>query len=532
MISSLDVGVLDLNSDQLGINVEDLMENAGKALAEEIQKRDPKRKRIVIVVGSGNNGGDGMVAARYLSHWKVPVEVVFLRPTSKIRTEISRNAYKELPKDVDKTVIVPGQIKEQLKASLKGAGIVVDGLLGSGAKGALRSDFAQAVKVMNAFKGKRIAIDSPSGFGHKLCFKADVTVTFHDVKEGLVVKGIPHPDCGELVVRTIGIPQEAATYIGPGDLLRIPHKKRKAKKGETGKLLIIGGGPFTGAPALAALSAVKTGADLVRVAVPHGIANVIASFSPDLIVERLPTFDPYKLGPEVMNQLKDSIDWCHSVLIGPGAGSDRGTLHLRKDSISYAASIGKSIVVDADGLTAIAELWGFYDTFEKAGEVLLTPHRGELKRIARSLFSRADIDILDDPYESLGNTGTWKKGSIEIASDVAVNLEVPLLVKGPLDMVISPDPPSLTTHVALETSSGTIYRRYCSTGVPAMSVGGTGDILSGICAGLIARGMSSFDAGCVAAYINGIAGEEAFSQVGHSLSATEVLSRVRMSPSH
>jgi NAD(P)H-hydrate repair Nnr-like enzyme with NAD(P)H-hydrate dehydratase domain len=183
-------------------------------------------------------------------------------------------------------------------------------------------------------------------------------------------------------------------------------------------------------------------------------------------------------------------------------------------------------------LTAISELWGFYDTFEKAGEVLLTPHRGELKRIARSISSKFDVEALQDPYESLGKTGTWKQEAIEIASDVALNLEVPLLVKGPLDLIISPDTPSLTTHVALETSSGTVYRRYCSAGVPAMSVGGTGDILSGLCAGLMARGMSSFDAGCVAAYIIGTAGEQVFSQVGHSLSATEVLSRVRISLPH
>jgi len=141
----------------------------------------------------------------------------------------------------------------------------------------------------------------------------------------------------------------------------------------------------------------------------------------------------------------------------------------------------------------------------------------------------SEVDILDDPYESLGKTGTWKKEAIEMASEVAANLEAALLIKGPLDLVISPDPPSLTTHVALETTTGTTYCRYCNEGVPAMSVGGTGDILSGLCGGLLARGMSSFDAGCIAAYITGIAGEEAFSQVGHSLSATEVLSRVRIS---
>lgn len=503
MISPMDVGVLDLNSEDLGVNVSDLMENAGKALAEEIQKRDPKRKKVVIVVGTGNNGGDGMVAARYLSAWKVPVEVVFIKPISKIRTELSKKALHDLPDDVVTTVLKPGEIKKVLKRSLKDAWIVVDGLLGSGARGALHLDHAEAVRTMNFFKGKRIAIDSPSGLGHKLVFKADVTVTFHDVKEGMIVKGTVHPDCGELVVRTIGIPQEAAVYVGPGDLLRIPKKGKRSKKGETGKLLIIGGGPFTGAPALAALSAVKTGADLVRLAVPKGIANVIASYSPDLIVERLPTLDPFKLGPEVMGQLENSIDWCHCVLIGPGAGNDRATLHLLKATIKYASSQKKKIVIDADGLTAISELWGFFDNLENAEDVLLTPHRGELRRLVSALIKRSDVDILSDPYESLGRSGKWKKEALEIISDLTSDIDGTFLVKGSNDLIVSSEAPSLSTHVAFETSSRTIYRRYSTSGVPAMSVGGTGDVLSGICGGLMARGMSSFDAGCVGAYING-----------------------------
>lgn len=530
MISPLDVSVLDLNSEHLGVDVKDLMENAGKALAEEVQKRDPRRKKVVIVVGTGNNGGDGMVAAKYLSLWKVPVEVVFLKPVSNIRSEISRKAYQDLPDDVVTTVIKRGDIRKQIRGSLKDAGIVVDGLLGSGARGALRSDHAEAVKAMNSFKGKKVAIDSPSGIGHRLSFKADVTVTFHDVKEGMIVEGGTHPDCGELVVRIIGIPQEAATYIGPGDLLRVPKKKKRSKKGETGRLLIIGGGPFSGAPALAGLAAVKTGADLVRLAVPHGIADVIASYSPDLIVERLPTLNPFKLGPEVLEQLDRSIEWCHTVLIGPGAGNDRSTLHLLKDAITLAGSKGKGLVVDADGLTAIAELWGFYDTLENADDVLLTPHRGELRRMVGSMIKGCDTEILGDPYESLGSSGTWKKEALEIAAELASEIDGTLLVKGSVDLIVSHDKPSLSSHVALETSSTTVYRRYCTAGVPAMSVGGTGDVLSGLCGGLMARGMSSFDAGCVAAFINGTAGEEAFSRLGHSLSATGVLSRVKLLP--
>ncbi|MGA1848288.1 MAG: NAD(P)H-hydrate dehydratase, partial [Thermoplasmatota archaeon] len=126
-----------------------------------------------------------------------------------------------------------------------------------------------------------------------------------------------------------------------------------------------------------------------------------------------------------------------------------------------------------------------------------------------------------------GPSGRWKKEGLELASTLQRITGGTLLVKGPVDLISSRSPPSLSKHVEIETEAGPLYRRYNLTGVPAMSVGGTGDVLCGICGGLMSRGMSSFDASCVASYVNGKAGEEAFSGIGHSLSASSLHQSLR-----
>lgn len=527
MISFVDVGVLDLNSEHLGVDISHLMEAAGRSLAEEIRSRVDPGKKVVIVSGTGNNGGDGVVAARYLSTWKVPVVVVMIKDIPNHGSGLSRRAFADLPVSVPTRVLEENDRESQMKRSLKGAGAVVDGLLGSGARGKLRNDLVQILTAMNSFKGIRIAIDIPTGLGQDTAFRADVTVTFHDIKEEMMVDGEPHPDCGEIVVKKIGIPDNAATYIGPGDLLRVPAKPVCSRKGEGGKVLVIGGGPFTGAPSLAGAAALRTGADLVNVAVPRGIANVVASFSMDLIVNRLPTLNPHRLGPEVLSDLKEMIERSSSILIGPGAGNDRGTLHLLEGALEHALSLNLPVVVDADGITAVSELW-------KGGKmgynVLLTPHRGELGKLVKSFLPGSDTDVLKDPCEKTGETGSWRPEALEIVSELDRKLGATMLIKGPVDLCFSGEPPSLSDNVAIELSGRKVYRRYCTAGVPAMSVGGTGDILAGLCTGLLSRGMRPFDAACVAAYVNGKAGEEAFSQLWHSLSASELLSRVKIVP--
>jgi len=527
MISPLDVSVLDRNCEELGVDVSSLMEAAGKALAEEIGKRSPVKGKVVVVSGTGNNGGDGMVAARYLSTWGNGVEVIYVKPVSMIRSDIARKAYRDLPDNVAVTVLKGDDPKKQLRSSLKDASFIVDALLGAGSKGAPRGDIAMAVDEINRAKGFKVAVDSPTGLGYRNSVKADLTVTFHDLKEGMLKDGKHHENCGELVVRTIGIPVEASLYVGPGDLMRMPSKGKESKKGETGRVLIIGGGPFTGAPSLAAMAAVKAGADLVRVAVPRGIAKTIAGMSPDLIVERMDTLHPYELGPEVLLQLMGLLDWCHCMVIGPGSGRSKPALHLMVDLIRAARDRGKPVVIDADAITSVAGYWKQGETPLDPVRALITPHRGELERLVSKLVMGSDTSVLSEPYEGKGSSSRWKKEALELASTLQNATGGTLLVKGPVDLISSMSPPSLSNHVEIETGGGPLYRRYNLTGVPAMSVGGTGDVLCGICGGLMSRGMSGFDAACVASYVNGKAGESVFSEIGHSLSASSLIERLR-----
>jgi NAD(P)H-hydrate epimerase len=201
------------------------------------------------------------------------------------------------------------------------------------------------------------------------------------------------------------------------------------------------------------MAAVKAGADLVRIAVPRGIANVIAKVSPDLIVERLDTLHPYELGPEVIVHLRRSMEWCHCVVIGPGSGRARPSLHLLIDLIRTARDLGKPVVMDADAITAVASYWQQGEKQLDPMRALLTPHRGELARLVYDLVGDADLSILSEPYEGKGPSARWKKEGLELVSNLQKVTGATLLVKGPVDLISSSSAPSLSSHVEIETEA-------------------------------------------------------------------------------
>lgn len=526
MISPMDVGILDLNCEHLGIDVSKLMEAAGRSLAEEISSRYDSNGTITFLIGPGNNGGDGCVAARYLHDQGISTRLLLSKDPSSFGTDLAVKAFNELPADVE--VIIPhnGKLQDGVMDMISDTVILVDALLGAGSKGAPRGMIEELVELSGSVDALRISVDSPTGMGYEGSFKADLTVTFHDVKEGMTSNRSPVPECGEIVIRDIGIPKEASTHIGPGDLLRYPVKAPDAHKGGTGKVLVIGGGPFTGAVVLAAIGASRAGSDLVRVAVPRGVFQSVAQATPDIIASRMDTIDPYVLGPEVLPELEKEIQWCHTVLIGPGAGRSRPALHLLKEAVDTAVRSGKKIVIDADGLTAISEL-GLPD-IDDEHEVLLTPHRNELI----SLLFSVDEEGSDytPPAPSPDEAIKWSEVSNEMMARFIKGSKLTVLGKGPVDVIAGSGDHSLQDHIKMNTGSGTILARFNTSGVPQMSVGGTGDILSGLAAGLMSIGLGSFDAACLAAYINGEAGERSFQELGHSLSASCVLSKVRILP--
>lgn len=531
MIEPTEVSILDSNSAWQGVENSILMENAGKAMAEEIVSYCDVCK-ATFVCGGGNNGGDGFVAARLIQELGYDVSVVLMKPPEMIRTKLAKNAFESMQDDIEVHVLGRDLDAASFGTLLSNSDVLLDALLGAGAQGEPRGNYWEAVRIMNGSGIPIMSVDMPSGIGHEPCIKARVTVTFHEAKTIMYTDGMVHPYCGEIVVRDIGIPPVAAIYMGSGDLKRYPPLPENARKGDGGRVLIVGGGPFTGAPALAAIAAVRSGADLVRVAVPRGIADIIASFSMDLIVERLPTTDPYKIDGGAENRLKELVRWADCVLIGPGAGTDDATLDIMSKIITYGLDNGVKVVVDADGITAVSRRFPSTSRMSKApGRILFTPHRGELIRLLEGLKIIPEGKKVSDPYKKAKGMPIDLSGKMmDAVSSLCWSHRVEVLMKGPLDVIVTAETHSLGYRIQMSTKHGKISRRLNNTGLPAMSTGGTGDILSGLCAGFIARGMTTFDAGGLAAFINGLAGERTFLEIGHSMSAEEMLARIHIGP--
>jgi NAD(P)H-hydrate epimerase len=295
-VTSTEMRIIDRNSAAWGVASLQLMEAAGKSVAEEVRRRlggDVKGKKVVVFAGAGGNAGDGLTAARYLASWGARVTVYLLSRPEELRDETLQEykAVEAMDLSVDVRVIRdPAEIPSRVEAD-----VVVDALLGIGVRGRVRTIYARAIEAINSSKALRVAVDLPSGLdpdtGRPLgpVVKAHVTVTFHKPKKGLL-SDEAKSYVGDLVVANIGVPPEAEIYVGPGDVeALIKPRPWTAHKGSSGRVLVVGGSEtFTGAPALAALTALRMGVDLVIVAAPERAANIIASYSHSLnTVEKL-----------------------------------------------------------------------------------------------------------------------------------------------------------------------------------------------------------------------------------------------------
>ncbi|MCD6383848.1 MAG: NAD(P)H-hydrate dehydratase [Thermoplasmata archaeon] len=478
-ISFRDVKRLDINSEFLGVPPEKLMEAAGKGVAEEIKKRVDGGK-VVVLVGTGNNGGDGLVAARHLSEMGFDVEVILAK--GDVKTPLARRNLDALPPAV-KVLKYGGP--EWLKKEIEGADVLVDALLGVGLSGFLREPYEEIVSVANDFKGLKVSVDVPSGIAAFHYFHPDLTVTFHNIKREMIGVGVKKK-CGEIVVKDIGIPEEADLYTGPGELALFPPTPKKGHKGDGGVVMVVGGGPYTGAPILSSLAAIRGGADLVFLAVPDGVYPMLAGRVPEIITIPLPTRSGRGL------RLDNAAYWevrkrsllhkIGGILVGPGAGRDEETLSFMEGIIELR--MAGPLVVDADGIEALSRMVERGFRFVAWDKVVVTPHRGEYNKLADALGESKDLEPID----------------------MAKMLNATILLKGPEDVIASP------------------YKvRYNRTGNPAMTVGGTGDLLSGLTVALLTRDMTSFDAASLAAYSLGLIGDKVFREKGYSLTPSDIL---------
>jgi len=466
MISPSEMRVIDRNAQYLGVSTLELMENAGKAVAE-IARSELKAagKRVLVVCGPGNNGGDGLVAARHLAS-EARVTVLLARSPDQFSSEEARKNFERL-RDVQVLVGL-----ERSEEAIPQADLVIDALLGIGAEGSLREPFATLVRQMNQSGKPILSVDVPSGLGTDLAVRPTVTVALHDVKEGMTPE-----NSGRIRVLDIGIPAKAVSTIGPGEFFLYPIPKSTSHKGQNGRVLVIAGGPYTGAPALVGFGALGVGADLIHIATPALAAPVVAGYSPSLIVHPLVGHRLLREDTRLILELAARAD---VVAIGPGLGDAEGTLEAVKDVI---CNLTLPLVIDADAIKAVGS-----DPKALAGKkAVITPHSREFKTLTGKTLA-------DTPEERAS-----------AVRDAAKSLGVTILLKGPVDIVSDGD-----------------RVKYNYTGNPGMTVGGTGDVLCGIVAGLISKGMGPLDASRLAAFINGRAGDLAFAVKSYGLTAVDV----------
>ncbi|MFB6255066.1 MAG: NAD(P)H-hydrate dehydratase [Halobacteriaceae archaeon] len=468
MITSERMATIDRNAEALGIPRKQLMESSGNAVAKTVKDIGNPGDSVAIIAGRGNNGGDGFACARFLSDFEVTVYLLG-RPES-IRTQITKENWHAL----QQAEISTHSVTDITNFELGECDVIVDAMLGTGITGELREPERTAAEIINNSNARVVAVDVPSGIdaddeSHSpIHVQSDHIVTFHDMKPGLTAYE-------DITVADIGIPEAAEVFTGPGDLLHLD-RPATSHKGDFGRVGIIGGGPYTGAPVLSAKAALRGGADLVYLFLPETISETAQGFSPDLIVR---DYKGSYLSSDNISTLREFIDMCDSLVIGPGLGDKRETLDTIAEILTDYTG---PAIVDADALSIIPEV-------STSANLLCTPHQGELAEMGGPRREQ------------------WRERKSAVES-FAHEVGHAFVVKGAYDIISNGD-----------------QTRVNRTGNPGMTVGGTGDVLAGLAGALISI-TDPLSAGVMAAYTNGAAGDTAYETYHNSLTATDIIDNI------
>jgi ADP-dependent NAD(P)H-hydrate dehydratase / NAD(P)H-hydrate epimerase len=474
--------------EEQGVPSLDLMETAGEAVARATASLAPQGP-VRVVCGKGNNGGDGLVAARHLADTGFEVEALLLSAPA----ELSGDAEANLKRFGSARQVDPAS----LSAELADSGAVIDAVFGTGFEGAPRSPFDAAIDAINRCGAPVVACDIASGVNaangevEGAAVEADLTVSFHAAKVGhRIAPGKAHT--GELVVAPIGIPEGApaqpvAGAIADAVLGLLPRRGPASTKFSSGQVVIVGGSRgLTGAPCMAALAAIRAGAGYATVAVPADLEAIFEVKLTEVMSRGCPS-DDGALGPQSAQAALEACEPAAAAVLGPGLGRREGSLQLARE---LAQAIEAPLVLDADGLNAHA---GRLESLrERSAPAVLTPHAGELGRLLERSSDEIGIHRLAAAQEAARAAGCV------------------LLLKGDDTIVTDGD------RLAVNTVSS-----------PELATAGTGDVLSGMIAALIARGMEPFAATCGAVVAHSRAGREAGGRVGHdSVIAGDVIESI------
>ncbi|MCI4368140.1 MAG: NAD(P)H-hydrate dehydratase [Thermoplasmata archaeon] len=475
--SALDMSVIEENAVALGVSLGELMENAGRAIAEDASRHlPPAPARVAVVAGSGNNGGDGTCAAFYLQQWGYSPEVWLVRPASEIRSSAARRCWERAH------ARMPSHDRSPRAAELSAVPLVIDAMLGTGQGGELRSPYREACEEIRASGAPVLSVDLPTGMGSDGALRPRWTVTFTEKKAGMT-----EASCGEVTVRSVGIPETAWSETGPGEFRFLSTGAPRGSRSRRGRIAVVGGGPYSGAPALAALAALRTGCERASVLAPWPAADRIQGFSADLVVTAVGDGE-FHLSDVALLTERLSTNPPDALVLGMGAGADSGTCEAFSEVI--ARFRGKiPLVVDADALAAIPPR----SSSGTPGDLIATPNAGEYRRV-------------------FGATAPSEEGDrLEEARRIASERGITLVVKGEPDLLT-------------DGRFAFVNRRHA----PAQTVAGAGDVLAGTLGGLLGQGLPATGAVRLATFWVGEAGVRAAARIGPGLLASEILPELSM----
>jgi hydroxyethylthiazole kinase-like uncharacterized protein yjeF len=491
--------------EELGIPGRVLMENAGRGTVQALLARygPVEGMRIAVAAGRGNNGGDGFVIARYLAQEGARVQVFLLARIDAVRSgDAGENLRLVLAAGIPVAELPDDDALDKAGGLLAHQELWVDALLGTGLSSDVRGRYRTLIEKINTSGRPVVAVDIPSGLnadtGRPLgtCIQADLTATFAFAKVGHVV----YPGAaasGTVEVVDIGIPVHLAAQRGIARrLVTVKHlsglpKRRppEAHKGHNGHLLVIGGSPGkTGAVAMTANAALRTGAGLVTAGVPRDLSPVFETLAVEAMSLPLPQEEDGLLAGEAAARIAARKGPYAAVAVGPGLGVSAGTREIVRRLVTTSRV---PLVVDADGINCLAEDPTVLEG--AAAPIVLTPHPGEAAR----LFNM--------------DTAAVQRDRIGLAAEFAARYSVFVVLKGAASVIAGPD--------------GTVWIN--TSGNPGMASGGMGDVLTGIIAGLISQGSDPGEAARLGAWLHGAAGDCLAAETGRvGYLATDLLSRI------
>ncbi len=514
IVSAAEMREIDrATSERFGVPSITLMENAGSAVARFVLSDYPHAERVGILCGKGNNGGDGFVVARKLVEAGRAVRVLLLSDPEELRGDAAV-MFQNMVKSLHPVNVAPLVVREASgldssdAAEVFAADVIVDAILGTGFRPPVSPLYAAAIArmKMNASAAPIVAVDIPSGAdadamqpqsapgsGDVISNKAraDAVVTFTAPRPAHVFATLTS---GPTVIAPIGSPPEAiASQLGlhlstPVDFAPLlAPRARAANKGSYGHVLVIGGSlGKAGAAAMAGFAALRAGAGLSTVATPKSVLAIVAAFHPELMTEPLAETKHGTISLQAVGLGLDALLEHKTVAIGPGISRNSETAEFVRTVVTRG---DKSIVIDADGLNAFE---GAADKLTGRGRtVVITPHPGEMSRLTGMSIAEIQANRLD------------------VARNFAREHELIVVLKGHRTLIAAPD--------------GTVWVN--PTGNPGMATGGTGDILTGMVAGLIAQHpQHALEATALAVLLHGLAGDLASESVGeNSLVATDLV---------